>query len=306
MNMFRKTWLLSITLLFSFVSSIDARRCTDYQDIFIPFANAVEGQHGAAGNAAAGKGHWEIIKRLYEQNLIEDLDWSDEPRIPKIIHHIWLGSPLPEKCRVLRETWIQNHPDWEFILWTDKDIEEFGLENKDLYDASSNYGEKSDIARYELVYRLGGLYVDTDFECIKPMDVLHHCLDFYTGIYASNMRGGSPTVTMGNGMIAGCAGHPILRAAIDGMKGTTGKGSSSSILARTGPYFFTRIVLANAGKNGLRDVVFPPMFVYPTPISGRGQSMEQRKKFVKHSTFANHHWHMSWINRGGKKPAPKR
>ena len=68
---------------------------------------------------------------------------------------------FPEKHKAFRETWMQNHPGWEFRLWTDADIEAFGLTNKRLYDETPNYGAKSDIARYEILYRIGGLYVDT-------------------------------------------------------------------------------------------------------------------------------------------------
>jgi mannosyltransferase OCH1-like enzyme len=298
---YRKTLLLSIALLVS-VISIDARRTTQFAEIFVPFPGAMEGHpYVNAPGVCDSKTEWQLVKRLYTQYLVTDLDWSDEVRIPKVIHHIWLGSPLPEKCRVLRETWIKNHPGWQFVLWTDKEIEQLGLENKALYDASTNWGEKSDIARYEIVYRFGGLYLDTDFECIKPMDVLHHCLDFYTGIYTSHSRGNSPSMVMGMGLIGARAGHPILRALIDGLKTTPVKGNnnSSSILSRTGPYYFTKVVLATAEKDNLRNVIFPPMFVYPTPISGRGQSLDdQHKNFIKPSTFANHLWHMSWINNG--------
>lgn len=286
------------------MSMIHAERCTDFANIFIPFPSAMEGHpYMNALDACNAKDEWKLIKTLYTKNLITDFDWSDKPRIPKIIHHIWLGSPLPEKCKILRDTWIQNHPDWTFMLWTDKDVEKFGLENKALFDASKNWGEKSDIWRYEIVHRFGGLYVDTDFESIKAMDVFHHSLDFYTGIYTSNTRGNCPAVVMGMGLIGASPGHPVMRALIDGLKGSqAGQGSSSAILHRTGPYYFTRIVLANAGKHNFRDVILPPMFVYPTPISGRGHSLdEQHKKFVKPSTFANHLWHMSWIDHGKKK-----
>lgn len=295
----KKRLLLSILLLVTSANLLDARRSTKFADIFVPFPQAMHGHpYMNAAAACDAKSEWQLIKRLYTQFLIEDLDWLDQPRIPKIIHHIWLGSPLPEKCRVLRETWVKNHPDWQFILWTDADIERFGLENKPLYDASTNWGEKSDIARYEIVFRYGGLYVDTDYQSVKPMDVFHHCVDFYTGIYANNSRGTSTNMTMGMGLIGARPGHPILRAAIDGIKGTpNARNNSSAILSRTGPYYWTRIVLAHAGKDAtLRDIVLPPMFVYPTAISGRGQSLEdQRKNFFTHSTFANHVWHMSWI-----------
>ena len=95
--------------------------------------------------------------------------------IPKIIHHIWLGSPFPDHLVALRQTWQRHHDstEWQMQLWDDDAIASFGLMNYEAYNAATNFGEKSDIARYEILYRLGGVYVDTDFECISALDDLH-------------------------------------------------------------------------------------------------------------------------------------
>jgi hypothetical protein len=42
--------------------------------------------------------------------------------IPKLVHHIWLGSPLPARAAVLRATWRRHHPPangWRHLLWDD-------------------------------------------------------------------------------------------------------------------------------------------------------------------------------------------
>lgn len=39
---------------------------------------------------------------------------------------------------------------WEAKLWTDEDVDGFGLENRAAYDAAGNFGQKSDILRYEV------------------------------------------------------------------------------------------------------------------------------------------------------------
>lgn len=70
--------------------------------------------------------------------------------IPRTIHHIWLGSSLPEACARLRESWLSRHEGWTARLWRDADVEAFGLENQEAYDAAGNFGEKSDILRYEV------------------------------------------------------------------------------------------------------------------------------------------------------------
>jgi len=124
--------------------------------------------------------------------------------IPKIIHHIWLGGCLPERFQAYRDTWRTFHPGWEMILWGDEDIENFGLVNKDQYDKASNYGEKSDIARYEILLRYGGLYVDTDFECLASFDPFHIVCGFFAGI--SN----TATIEINNGLIGSVPNHPIL------------------------------------------------------------------------------------------------
>jgi len=148
---------------------------------------------------------WNVYTTLFEKNAHNTLSLSQEPLIPKKIHQIWLGSPLPDEFKSFCESWKTTHPGWEYKLWTDKDIEELNLENKALYDAATNYGERSDIARYEILYRFGGLYIDTDFESIKPMDILHHMFDFYTGYP------GWCEPILNNGLIASSPNHPLLR-----------------------------------------------------------------------------------------------
>lgn len=216
------------------------------------------------------------------------------PRIPKIIHQIWLGSPFPEKYKRLQQTWKEQHPDWKYILWTDKEIKEFHLVNEKLFNQANNYGQKSDIARYEILCRMGGLYVDTDFECLKPFDDLHYSLDFYTSCLPE--KNGS--LTLLNGLIASRPNHPILEACIkklsDIQKLNTNKGN---ILSTTGPYFFTKCVYENLNSKADRSVIFPVSFFYPLPNDLRLQKFtleDVKKKFVRDETFAIHWWCCSW------------
>lgn len=106
---------------------------------------------------------------------------SIKPKIPKIIHQIWLGSPVPEKFYKAMQSWKSHHPDWTYKLWTDKDIPSFRMENRDLFKAAPNYGMKSDLLRMEILKRYGGLYIDVDQFCIKPHDIFHHICSFYVG-----------------------------------------------------------------------------------------------------------------------------
>lgn len=231
---------------------------------------------------------WALANELYTKFIINDLQYVDTPRIPKIIHQIWIGSPLPNKYLPLIASWQRYHPDWEYILWDDAMIDAFGLTNKDQYDASKNYGQKADIARYEILYRLGGVYVDIDFECLRPMDVFNHVCDYYTGAAYSGR------FSIFNGLIGSVAGNPILKECIDTLDITAYyEGSPEhNILFTTGPFHQTRCYLAKAREAG-RAVAFPVNYFYPWPFSKK-EDNEYLSRWFKPETFAIHYWHAGW------------
>jgi mannosyltransferase OCH1-like enzyme len=64
-------------------------------------------------------------------------------------------------------------------LWTDEDFADGWLDNQDLFDKAEQYAPghavgqfRSDVARYEILYRFGGVYADCDVEPLKPFDDL--------------------------------------------------------------------------------------------------------------------------------------
>lgn len=70
------------------------------------------------------------------------------------------------------EGWRRAHPRWDVQIWDDARVEAAGLENAAAFRNAPNWGEKSDIARYEILFRHGGVYVDCDMVCLAPIDPL--------------------------------------------------------------------------------------------------------------------------------------
>ena len=99
--------------------------------------------------------------------------------IPKIIHLIWLGGSLPDKFISLRNKIIEINGDYEVIEWNDNNIN-FPLMNSKLFESCTNLGAKSDILRFEVLYKFGGIYLDYDFLQVKKFDELLD-LDFFAG-----------------------------------------------------------------------------------------------------------------------------
>ena len=237
---------------------------------------------------------WQKTGELYHNFIAACEDQiTSSSSIPKIIHQIWLGSPFPERCKNFRDSWLKLHPDWDYMLWTEKKIKEFGLYNKKLYDTAKNYGEKSDIARYEILYRMGGLYIDTDFECLQPFDYIHEHSNFYAGLN----RG--PSIEVFNGMIGSCPGHPIVQLCIERLhKPELLKRRSNhpmAIIIRTGPQFFTQCIYAclDVIQDGV--VLFPSSYFYAWPNSQLHlKDPAHIQKWIKPESMALHHWHCSW------------
>lgn len=239
------------------------------------------------------------FKALYDQFIINDFMYQEELRIPKIIHQIWLGSRLPQQYRIWQQTWIDYHPDWTYILWTDTDIENFPLINRKLYDVCNSLGAKADIARYEILYQFGGLYVDCDVECLQPCDIFHHCCDFYASCDNAEKNN---IMRITNALIGVKPAHPIMKMCIEKIHKQPIKPlvGSETIIAVTGPGVLTASFCESASLWDGPCVVFPATFFVPLPWSGRFKeatsSDERVKDWIKPESYAIHYWHGSWTN----------
>ena len=149
--------------------------------------------------------------------------------IPRKIHFIWIGpKKFPEESLKNVKSWIDNHPEYEVFFWTDRkrdlqldhiifrDIHGFAwnfLEKK--FEESDNFGEKSDLLRYEILFSEGGIYVDHDVICYKPFDSFINSYDLFCGLEPLHVPLGDTSVEVCNNLIGSCPNHPVLKATID-------------------------------------------------------------------------------------------
>jgi mannosyltransferase OCH1-like enzyme len=227
---------------------------------------------------------WKVIRTLYEKNYVRATDTTQ--RIPKKIHQIWLGSELPLKYKIYCNTWQEMHPDWEYKLWRDKDVEELQLDNGVLYEYAKNLGQKSDILRYDILRKEGGLYVDTDFECLKPFDDLLY-LDFFVGIAYDN----NPLLYCG--LFGSTPHNEIICNCVDDLNTPYNGNDANTIMHLTGPEHITRSVLKSVDENTRRVVAFPMDFFYPFPNDVRFTG--DAYAYIKPWSYAVHHWKTSWL-----------
>lgn len=135
--------------------------------------------------------------------------------IPKIIHQIWLGpNKQPDIwMNSWKNDYINKYPEWTYKLWTEKEIDDLNLSNKKQYENEKYYIGKSDIARYEILYRFGGIFMDADSVWI------HHSLnDILEKAKKSGMFCAEEPVnkwSIANGVIGFSKEHPILKLMIN-------------------------------------------------------------------------------------------
>ena len=261
---------------------------------FIPFTQGF----GSRKVTNYNYGPFKKYVEAYNLNHFDKVEKSEEPRIPKRIHVIWLGSPLPKHYDQIIESWKIHHPDWEFKLWTDDDIGSFPLETKESIHEAKNHGQRSDILRYEILYRYGGLYVDTDFMCLKPHDILHHTCDFYTAM-------GDRLVY--NGIIGSAPKHPIIQACINDINRIKKFSQSvGGIVGQTGPRLIMKAVSNHFSRSIDGAIVYPAVYFYAFPSSmrtryWRSQDFNVVKPHISEDAFAVHLWALSWT---GRSPSP--
>lgn len=94
--------------------------------------------------------------------------------IPKIIHFIWLGDKEKmnesEKIKKCVASWHEHMPDYQFMLWTEENFDiDYNDFTRQAYD-KGQYAFVSDVIRLYALYTYGGIYMDTDVFCYKPLD----------------------------------------------------------------------------------------------------------------------------------------
>ncbi len=239
-----------------------------------------------------------FFKDLYNRYNLSVIKPANELKIPKIIHQIWLddekSGKLPQEFAPYVKTCIEKHlgGQWQYKLWTDKDIEKLDLYNREYYEASSNYGVKSDLLKWEIIYKFGGAYLDTDIECLKSLEILHYTYDFYVGIQPLETK----YLQLGAGIFGARPGHHVLKHCIETIKDDWNR---KGTVNKTGPVHFTKSFFLKAGRNSV-DIALPPNYFYPicnAPYffwTTKATDVE-RKRWLEEGAFTIHHWSMSWM-----------
>ena len=93
-------------------------------------------------------------------------------RIPRVIHYCWFGgNPLPELAQKCIASWKKYCPNYEIIRW---DETNFDIHYNDyVWEAyqAKKWAFVTDVVRLYVLVNYGGIYMDTDVEVLRSLDV---------------------------------------------------------------------------------------------------------------------------------------
>jgi len=84
-----------------------------------------------------------------------------------VIHQIWIGPEKPAIIRECMQSVRDMNPEFEYMEWNEGNLPEF--DHRDIIAQCETPSESSDIMRIEIVRNYGGIYIDSDMLCVRPL-----------------------------------------------------------------------------------------------------------------------------------------
>ena len=174
-------------------------------------------------------------------------------RVPRLIHQSWRDGGFPKGLFNWR--WQQGLVDlnegWKLVKWTDESSR--ALIAKEYawflptYDAYPSYIQRSDAARYFIIYHHGGVYADLDIECSRPFaPVLADHRAVFSYKVGTNMSRG-----LVNALFASEARHPLWQTVFTLLTNRSTLGAAAAthvdVVRSTGPGLLREALLQLRG-----------------------------------------------------------
>ncbi len=285
-----KNQKIQIISVDSFTKRLEKQNLDDIVMLIAPhiYASSMIRQLDSVDTLDGLKCYIHALIRNTKEFIPEYVFSSGTQKIPKKIHYFWVGKkPIPKQLQKCIDSWREYNPDYEIIRW-DEDNYDFSI-NQYMREAYENkaWGFVPDYARLDVIYQYGGIYLDTDVEVIRNLDVLL-CDSAFFGMGSADRIG----IGVGFGAAAGNALIKELRDYYDDQHFVNPDGTKNRVPC----YYYQHPIFERYGfqvKNEyqkIKDaVVYPPEVMSPKGTAGLGD-------FFSEKTVSIHHGAGTWNN----------
>lgn len=208
--------------------------------------------------------------------------------IPKLVHYCWFGNqemPIDLKKYVNEWKYILN--DYEIVEWNESNFDISSLPfTQEAYD-SKMWAFVSDYVRTYVLYKYGGIYLDTDMELINNFDYL---LDNEAFCGFESMS------HLGTAVLGSKQGNPWIKDIMDIYHDKHFINQDGTLDKTPNTRYVTDITKANYGLKinnkfqHLSEVsIYPRNYFY-------AKNLYTHKTKINKDTIGIHHWKGSWCD----------
>lgn len=216
--------------------------------------------------------------------------------IPKTIHYCWFGNgPLPELAEKCIASWKEFFPDYTIKRWDETNYDVTAVPYVHEAYQAKRWAFVSDYARFDILYKYGGIYFDTDVEIIAPMDDIL-ASGAFMGMQKTALPGDETVYWPAPGLgMAAEAGMDIYRELLDKYQSMHFILEDGSLNLNTVP-MFTYQVFEKHGLDQSRNEVqsVSDVTVWPTEYFSPVDYFSG-EKIITRNTRSIHHYSSSWL-----------
>ena len=174
-----------------------------------------------------------------------------------IIHVMWSTSVVPLRWRRSALSWVRKNDNFVYCHWTDAELDAFVADQfpwlLSTYLAYPYVIQRSDAARYLLLYHYGGIYVDLDVLCLKPLSLIIAKAPVDASVIVAPTQPFGVTIEF---IVVRTARDPVIAGVISGLRRAAISWwypplPYTTVMFRTGPVYFSRRLDCHVDKRRL-------------------------------------------------------
>lgn len=217
---------------------------------------------------------------------------SETQLIPKKIHYCWFGgNPIPMELQKCMDSWKRFCPDYEIVRWDESNYDIHKSPYMEQAYAHKKWSFVSDFARLDILYRYGGIYLDTDVELLRNLDEL---------LYQPAFCGVEKWGVVNTGICGARATNHVVGEILKKRKYTSFfNADESRNPMSSGLYDTIPLIRAGMRPNGeTQQIAEKEMTVYAAEFFHPFDYMSGETRITE-NTFSIHHFSGSWLNSEG-------
>ena len=199
-------------------------------------------------------------------------------KIPKVLNFVWIGGNIPPRVQERIDNFAIINPNCDVKIWSEESLNEFDIHVE--LQSCYNNTMKADLARFQIIAKYGGAYIDCD---MIPISCMEHLFE-YEHLVCCNEEPMSDHSSgfMSTGFFMAPPGDPIIsKAASEVLQGNL---NSDNLSVESGPYFFRKII------NSMNSpwTRLPSVMVYPVRNGGVFNVPINKEKYPE--SIMVHYW----------------